>query len=62
LPKAARGGLPIECSVEPVVIIMVVPFAKFVVEHVNIIANTVLVEELVKLLFVDAVRTFDLAV
>jgi hypothetical protein len=41
---------------------MVVPFAKFVVEQVNIIANTVLVEELVKLLFVDAVRTFDLAV
>jgi hypothetical protein len=46
----------------PVVILIVLPFAKFVVEQVDIIADAVLVEELVKLLLVDAVRTFDLAI
>ena len=46
----------------PVVIVIVLPFAKFVVEQVDIIADAVLVEELVKLLLVDAVRTFDLAI
>ena len=37
----------------PVVIIIVLPFAKFVVEQVDIITDAVLVEELVKLLFID---------
>jgi hypothetical protein len=34
---------------------------KLVVEQADVVANAVLVEELVKLLLVDAVRTFDLA-
>jgi hypothetical protein len=46
----------------PVVIVIVLPFAKFVVEQVDIIPDAVLVEELVKLLLVDAVRALDLAI
>ena len=46
----------------PVIIVVVLPFAQLVVEQVDIVADAILVEELVKLLLVDAARTFDLAV
>ena len=37
----------------PMVIVIVLPFLKFVVEQVDVVADAVLVEELVKLLFID---------
>jgi hypothetical protein len=40
--------------VGPVIIAIVRPFLKLVVEQVDVVANTLLVEELVKLLFIDA--------
>ena len=46
----------------PVVIVIVLPLAELVVEQVNVIRDAVLVQELVELLVVDAVRPFDLAV
>jgi len=35
------------------IIVIVLPFLKLVVEQVDVVANAVLVEELVKLLFID---------
>ncbi len=46
----------------PVVVVVVLPFAQLLVEEVDIVADAVLVEQLVELLVVDAVRAFDLAV
>jgi hypothetical protein len=40
--------------VGPVVIIVVLPFAKLVVEQVDVVGDAVLIEQLVKLLLVDA--------
>jgi hypothetical protein len=37
------------------VIVIVLPFLKFVVEQVDVVADAVLVEELVELLLIDAV-------
>jgi len=37
------------------VIVVVLPFAQLLVEQVNVIADAVLVEELVELLVIDAV-------
>ena len=39
----------------PVVIVIVLPFAKLVVEQVDIVADAVLVEQLIKLLFINPV-------
>jgi hypothetical protein len=39
--------------VRPMIIVIVLPFLKLVVEQVDVVANAVLVEELVKLLFID---------
>jgi len=36
-----------------IVIVIVLPFLKLVVEQVDVVADAVLVEELVKLLFID---------
>jgi hypothetical protein len=37
----------------PVVIVVVLPFAKLVVEQMDIVADAILVEQLIKLLLVD---------
>jgi hypothetical protein len=39
--------------VGPVVIVIVLPFLKLVVKQVDVVRDAVLVEQLVKLLFVD---------
>jgi hypothetical protein len=46
----------------PVVIVIVRPFLKLVVEQMDIVADAILVEQLVKLLLVDTVGALDLAV
>jgi hypothetical protein len=54
--------LAAECSVRPVVIVVVLPLAQLVVEEVNVIGDAALVQELVELLVVDAVGPLNLAV
>jgi hypothetical protein len=54
--------LAAECSVRPVVIVVVLPLAQLLVEEMNVIVDAVLVQELVELLVVDAVGPLDLAV
>ena len=44
------------------VIVVVRPLAQLLIEQVNVVGNAVLVQELVELLVVDAMRSFDLAV
>ena len=44
------------------VIVVVLPLAQLLVEQVDVVGDSVLVEELVELLIVDPVRSFDLAV
>jgi hypothetical protein len=46
--------LSIEIAMGPMVIVIVLPLAKLVVEQVDIVGNAVLVQELVELLFVDS--------
>jgi hypothetical protein len=41
--------------VRPVVIVIVLPLPQLVVEQVDILGNAVLVQELVKLFFIDTV-------
>lgn len=38
----------------PVVIVIVLPFTQLVVEQVNIVADAILVEQLIKLLLIDS--------
>ena len=45
-----------------VVIVIVLPLAQFLVEQMNVVADAVLIEELVELLVIDAVRALDLAI
>jgi hypothetical protein len=45
--------LSVEGSVGPVVIVIVLPLLKLVVKQVDVVRDAVLVEQLVKLLFVD---------
>jgi hypothetical protein len=54
--------LAVENSVRAMVIVVVLPFALLLVEEVNVIADAVLVEELVELLVVDAMRPLDLTI
>ena len=42
-----------------VVIVVVLPLAKLVVEEVDVVADAVFVEQLIELLVVDAMRAFD---
>ena len=44
------------------VIVIVLPLAQFVVEQVDVVGDTVTIEELVELLIIDAMRTLDFAV
>jgi hypothetical protein len=44
------------------VIVLILPFFQLLVEEVNVVRNPVAVEELIELLVVDAVGSFDLAV
>src|SRR6516164_5563899 len=44
------------------VIVVVLPLPQFAVEQVNVVGDPVPIEQLIKLLIVDAVRSFDLAV
>ena len=46
----------------PVVIVVVLPLAQLLVEQVDVVGDAVLVEQLVELLVVDAMRALDLAV
>ena len=46
----------------PVVIVVVLPFFELLIEEVNVVSNPVAIEELVELLVVDAMGSFDLAV
>jgi hypothetical protein len=45
-----------------VVIVVILPLLELFVEQVNIVRNPVAIEELVELLVVDAMGSFDLAV
>ena len=45
-----------------VVIVVVLPLAQLLVEQVDVVGDAVLVQELVELLVVDAVRALDLAI
>ena len=44
------------------VIVVVFPLPQLVVEQVNVVGDAVLVQELIELLVIDAVRTLDLTV
>jgi hypothetical protein len=44
------------------VIVVVLPLAQLLVEQVDIVGDAVLVEELIELLVIDAVRPLDLAI
>ena len=46
----------------PVVVVVVLPFAQLLVEQVNIVRYAALVQELVELLIVRAMRALDLAI
>lgn len=46
----------------PVVIVVVLPLPQLLVKQVNVGTDAVLVQELIKLLVIDAVRAFHLAV
>jgi len=41
--------------VRSIVIVVVLPLAKLVIEQVDIVGNAVFIQELIKLLFIDAV-------
>jgi hypothetical protein len=43
------------------VIVIVLPFAQLLVEEVDVVADAILVEELVELLVIDAMGALDLA-
>ena len=45
-----------------VVIVVVLPFFQFLVEEVNVVRNPITIEELVELLIVDAMGSFDLPI
>jgi hypothetical protein len=47
--------LSIECAVWAVVIVIVLPFPRLVVEQADVIADALLIQELIELLIVDAV-------
>ena len=44
------------------VIVVVLPFPQLLVEQVDVVADAVLVEELVELLVIDAMRSLHLAI
>jgi hypothetical protein len=44
------------------VIVVVLPFAQLLVEQMDVVADAVVIEELVELLVIDTVRSFDLAI
>ena len=46
----------------PVVIVVILPLFQLGVEEVNVVGDAVLVEELVELLVIDAVRPLDFAI
>src|SRR5689334_20615127 len=46
----------------PVVVVIVFPFSKLLVVEADVVADAVLVQQLIELLVVDTVRAFDLAV
>lgn len=54
--------MAIERPVRTVVIVAVLPLAKLVVEQVNIVGHAILVQQLIKLLVVDAMGSFHFAV
>jgi len=56
------GRLAVERPVRPVVIVVVLPLPQLLVEQVNVVGDAVLVQELIELLVVDAVRSLHLAV
>ena len=46
----------------PLVIVVILPLAQLVVEQVNVVGDAVLVQELIEVLVVETVRSFDLTV
>ena len=46
----------------PVVVVIVLPLTQLLVEQVDVVADAVLVDELVELLVVDAMRALDFAI
>ena len=55
MPEPLVRGLPIEGSVGSMVIVVVLPFTKFVVEQVDIVGDAVFVQQLIELLLIHAV-------
>jgi len=47
--------LAIKCPVRPLVIVIVLPLAQFLVEEMNIVGDAVLVQELIELLVIDPI-------
>jgi hypothetical protein len=45
-----------------VVVVVVLPFTQLIVEQVDVVSNAVFVQELIELLLVDPIRSFDLTV
>ena len=56
------GGLAVQGPMRSMMIVIVLPFTQLVVEQVDVIGDSVLVQELVELLLIDPVRALDLAV
>ena len=48
-------GLAIEGSVGSMIIVIVLPLTQLVVKQVDVVGNTVFVQELIELLIIDAV-------
>ena len=54
--------MAVQRSVLAMVIVVVLPFTQLLVEQVDVVADAVLVEELIELLVIDAMRPLDLAI
>jgi hypothetical protein len=46
----------------PVVVVIILPLPRLLVKEVDVVRDAILVQELIELLVVDAMRPFDLAV
>lgn len=61
-PGVVRTGFAAERAVRPMIIVIVLPLPQFVVEQMNVVGDAVGIQQLIKLLIVDPVRSLDLAV
>ena len=54
--------MTLQRPVRAMIIVVVLPFTHFFIKQVDVVRDTVLIDQLVELLVVDTVRALDLAV